>query len=197
MNDFGGNVKLLLNKKGISPADLARALDTSPQNVNSMLSQKKPRLDTVQNIASAIGVEVQDIITPDRVVIPYYEIDVMAGGGQLFSDQSETPTMYISFPGFNDCDFACRVSGDSMEDKIHAGDIIACKEISDRNIFAFGDDHLIITNEHRFIKTLRKGTLRGEIILRSYNKEYDDIDIKIDDIKKLYLIKGIIKKTQI
>jgi repressor LexA len=129
--------------------------------------------------------------------IPFYESDAFAGPMAAFNDGVEIPSSYIYSPGFEDCTMACRASGDSMEDKVHAGDIIVCKQIHNKEILSYGDMYLIVTAEHRLLKVVRKGSERGWIILRSYNKEYDDIDIKLDDVLSLFLIKGVISKTQI
>lgn len=129
--------------------------------------------------------------------IPFYESDAFGGPISVFNDSPEVPATYIYFPGFEDCSFALRASGDSMESLIHAGDILACKEIKNKEIISYGDTYLVVTAEHRLVKIVRRGKERGTVILRSANKEYDDIDLNIDDILSLYLIKGIIKKTQL
>lgn len=218
MTHHGRLIKETMKAKGMKAAALSQSLNMSPQALNSLFKTATINEERLNEVSKALEVDVRSFhkqislqntpsdlnnnrtslsITNQSKGIPYYEVDVFAGSPPLFSDQREVPTTYISFPGFQDCDFACRVSGDSMEDKIHAGDIIACKEINDRHILAYGDIHLIITKEHRFVKILRRGAQKGALILRSANKEYDDIDVDIDDILRIYLIKGIIKKTQI
>lgn len=169
-------------------------------------SHKNDLLDKVtskKTLSTPSSMEVKDseVIYDDPVrnpgSVPFYESDAFGGPVPVFNDTPEVPSTYIYFPGFEDCSFALRASGDSMEDKIHAGDIIACKEIQNKNIISYGDMYLVITKEHRLIKIIRRGAQRNAIILRSYNKDYDDIDLMLEDVLGLYLIKGVIKKTQI
>ena len=143
------------------------------------------------------GVNVRNAPGRSGYGVPYYEVDVSAGNVNLFNDHHEQPTSYIWFPGFGDCDFACRVTGDSMIARIDSGDIIVCKLIRDTSILAFGDIHLIITPEQRFVKIIRRSHEAGYLILRSVNPNYDDIDLPMASILHVYLVKGIIKKTQI
>jgi repressor LexA len=174
----------------------------------SMLKEGFPGINSNQqmkpgdsNPSTVLKVKETQVIYDDPIrnpgSIPFYESDAFAGPMLTFNDGVESPSTYIYSPGFEDCTFACRASGNSMEDKIHAGDIIACKQINNKEILSYGDMYLIVTAEYRLIKVIRKGKQRGWIILRSYNKEYDDIDVKLDDVLSIFLIKGIIKKTQI
>lgn len=188
------NVDWLLFEKGEM---LKKSLEYQQENDLISKRQNTKTLST----PSALKVNETEIIYDDPVrnpgSVPFYESDAFGGPVPVFNDTPEVPSTYIYFPGFEDCTFALRASGDSMEDRVHAGDIIACKEIQNKNIISYGDMYLVITKEHRLIKIVRRGAEKGWIILRSYNKEYDDIDLRLDDILHLYLIKGVIKKTQI
>ncbi|MDQ6477842.1 S24 family peptidase [Dyadobacter sp. LHD-138] len=130
--------------------------------------------------------------------IPFFEWRQGQGGPvTVYNDTNEIPSTYIYSPGFEDCTFACRVSGDSMEDRIKSGDIIACKEINNRESISFGDIFLVVTAEYRLVKIIRRSPKVGWIILRSYNKDFDDMDMRMEEVLNLYLVKGVIKKTHI
>lgn len=129
--------------------------------------------------------------------IPFYNVDVFAGDVESFTDGPELPDSYLILPGVKDCQFSCRVSGDSMYNKIKPGAIIACREIFDKSIIAFGEVHLVITPEQKLVKYVRKHpTDKTRVILRSHNPEHDDIEVPIDKIIRLYLVKVIVNQEQ-
>jgi phage repressor protein C with HTH and peptisase S24 domain len=136
---------------------------------------------------------------PDMVEeksVPYYDIEATAGDIGLFRDNLEKPSEHIRIPAFNDCDFAVPVYGHSMKPIISNGDIILCKTINDQSFFNFGEIYLIITNEQRMVKFIKR-TKKGQcVLLNSQNEDYDDITLPVEKIIKLYMVKGIIKRNQ-
>lgn len=133
----------------------------------------------------------------DSKLIPYYNIDVTAGAKDLFLDSKETIDYNIDMPGFKDCDFAVPVSGHSMYPKISSGNIIFCKKVNHREFIEYGHIYLIVTNDRRMIKQIRKADDKDSLLLVSENPEYDTFDIKKDLIQHLYLVKGWANKNEI
>lgn len=127
--------------------------------------------------------------------VPFYDIDVSAGSIAFFSDNLEEPDYYINMPDFSDCDFIVPVYGYSMKPIINNGDKIACKEIQERSFFNYGEVYLVVTDEQRMVKRLRKAKEEGYITLSSHNEDYDDIEIPVNKILKLFIVKGIIKRN--
>lgn len=151
----------------------------------------------------ANGVEVFDVKTiltseqKNYSLIPFYNIDVFASPEKTFDDNPETPAYFLSVPGFSDCSYALPVCGNSMAPKFKNGDVIAVKEINNKDIILYGEAYLVITDEYRVVKIIRKHQDQDKIILMSENPEYDPVEICRDEVRKLYLVKGKIEINQL
>lgn len=66
MVDFGRKVRIAIAAAGISEAELARRLETTPQAFSQRLKTGKFKLDELENIATALGAEFKtEFIFPD------------------------------------------------------------------------------------------------------------------------------------
>jgi phage repressor protein C with HTH and peptisase S24 domain len=142
----------------------------------------------------------------ESYLINYYDIDATATPMEIFNDQSVIPSAQLDLPGFAGCDFAINVAGSSMYPSIENGAMILCKKVMDKSIILYGEVYFVVTNDYRMVKRLRKSPRKGYVVCSSDNhnghdhpdgKTYADIDIPIDKIVHLYLVKGSIKRHQI
>jgi phage repressor protein C with HTH and peptisase S24 domain len=136
------------------------------------------------------------VVLPDG--IPIYDIEASAGSVVLFSDMSkEVPLGYISIPNIPKCDGAIKVVGDSMYPLIKSGDLAIYKIIESTNSIIFGEMYLVdFTLEHEdylMTKYVKKSKIPENVLLVSYNKHHDDLDIPKDCIRNLALIKANIR----
>lgn len=137
--------------------------------------------------------------------VPYFELDVSAGNIEMFSDTPELPALSITIPGFDDCDMALPIYGDSMYPTFASGMIVMCKRIRDKSIIQYGETYLVITSEQRMVKRLQKGDRRESVLAVSDNesvnaeglRKYESFEIPRDKIKHLYIVKGSIRRSQI
>lgn len=136
--------------------------------------------------------------------VPYYEnIDISGGIVPMFSDSKEIPAFYINYQHFNDCTAYLPVVGDSMYPRYASGEIVAVKQIFNREIIQWGEAYLIIGNEHadniRTIKLVHPCEKDdAKIILRASNPNFKgDTPIDKDDIIAMYIIKGKITRNQL
>lgn len=131
---------------------------------------------------------------PCKGTIPYYDVDVMAHIAEAL-DVRENPAAYVSAPGFEDC-FACfPVYGNSMAPKISSGDIVCVSKILAVEHILWGEIYVIVTDVMRVVKTLHPGKTDECLVLRSINPDFaGDTILKKQDIKALYLVKGIISR---
>lgn len=58
--------KIAQNQKGITSAELARRLDTSPQNVTHIRHTRNPRIDRVARLAEVFEMSIDDFIGLNR-----------------------------------------------------------------------------------------------------------------------------------
>lgn len=139
-------------------------------------------------------------------LIPYYDVDVLASPIEVFNDQTMTPTFKIDLPGFADCDFAINVAGHSMYPTIESGTMILCKRIHDKSLIIPGEIYFIVTEDYRMVKRLKKSEKKGWVIAASDNHNghsspdghtYSSMEIPLDKILHIYLVKGNIKRHHI
>jgi transcriptional regulator with XRE-family HTH domain len=123
-----------------------------------------------------------------------YDLDVQAGYMPLFDDVSTSPSGEISFLGSETCDFAVKVHGESMSGKVSNGGIVAVKGITDLDVIPYGHIFLIITDDLRTLKYIRKSEQGNDFVkLIPHNQlDFDAFDIHRSKIKKLYIVKKIL-----
>lgn len=164
--------------------------DGSPQRVKKYLDKLSGNLQVTK---------------PDpRNGVPIY--DLHATGSDLMNvDQgTEAPSSHVTAPGFEDCDFGIYVYGHSMYPTIESGSMILTKKISNKHIIMYGEVYLIRTADYLIVKRLQKAGDNKHVLCTSDNfeqrnekfKRFEPFDLAIDDIVDLYLVKGILKKTQ-
>ena len=103
----------------------------------------------------------------------------------------------MMIPGFEDCEVALNVGGDSMYPELKSGQIVALKEWRESYI-EYGHTYLVVTkHNHRMIKRLRRAADAEEVTCESANSLYDTFQIKRADILKLFLVKGHIERSVI
>jgi transcriptional regulator with XRE-family HTH domain len=142
-------------------------------------------------------------ITNPKYLINYYDIEATAMPMEIFHENPPTPSAKLDLPGFAGCDFAINVSGHSMYPTVESGSMIICKKIYDKSIILYGEVYFLVTNDYRMVKRLKKSKRAGYVIASSDNhnghdsqsgKTYEDVEIPIDKIVHLYLVKGSIKR---
>ncbi|PWK79998.1 hypothetical protein LX99_00459 [Mucilaginibacter oryzae] len=134
--------------------------------------------------------------------IPMYEISATASGVEVYNDINDSqPVGHMNFPGIEDCDFALPVWGHSMYPYLENGCWVALKIIHDKKILP-GEVYYIEWGDYRMYKRLLAGDNPDEVIAHSDNTtemvgnrlKYAPFIIKVNDIKKLCLVKDIHKK---
>lgn len=195
--------------RGLTQDQLSALTDLSRGAIANYESGGGAKPENAERIARELGVQLADLVGGASSLqvmqdeetgygVPYYDVDVFAGDVETYNDGPQTPVAFLRLPGIRDCDFSCRVSGDSMYEKIFPGSIIVCKELKNRDEVSFGDIYLVITDNNRWVKYLRKDyQSEGRWILRSHNREkHDDIPVYIDRVRRLYAVKMIVNQEQ-
>lgn len=134
--------------------------------------------------------------------VPYYNINLSEARGESLKLMEEKPEYFVNYRPFNDCAAYLPVYGDSMYPKYASGEIIAVKEITNRDIIQWGEAYVIMTTESsnslRTIKILHEHPDSNKIILRSSNPNFKgDTIINKKEIVSLYIIKGKITRNMI
>lgn len=125
---------------------------------------------------------------------PVYDLDVTCGGRSrpiVFAD--EHIIGHVNLPNVSPTAVIIRANGDSMEPHIHNGDWIAVREVKNMNVLYYGQVYVVITDELRLLKYLRRDEDEQHyVILRSENKNYDDIRLAKSEIRHLFIVENIL-----
>lgn len=128
--------------------------------------------------------------------IPLIPIEAIAGkaGGELTILESDIEQRYV-IPEFHKADFLIRVKGNSMYPKYSAGDILACIRVGKEkwSYLKWNTAFVLDTDIGVMVKRILKSTNKKEWILRSDNKEYQDIEIPITSIYGISMVMGVIR----
>lgn len=130
--------------------------------------------------------------------IKYYPSVNGSMGGIEFLDNPEEFYTDIVLPGFSECKFAVNAFGDSMYPVIKSGQIVIMMPWTERFI-DWGHIYMVVTKSgYRAIKYLKPSSKEGCITCESENKESSPaFDVDMEDIHKLYLVKGWICRDAI
>lgn len=131
---------------------------------------------------------------PAKRGVPVYDIDVTAGFGPLnrmFTD--DRLTGFIDLPQLNnpENERIVKVSGRSMEPSIPDGCYIAIRELQSDTIF-WGQAYVVILEDYRMVKILRKHQDPEKVILHSENPDFDDLEVSRREIFGMYLVDAVI-----
>ena len=147
-----------------------------------------------QNALPVTTIAAADVQTVNRGT-PVYDIDVTAGSlprARMFAD--ELVVGHINLPDIisPNCRIV-RVSGDSMSPVIRSGDFIAVRELTNSQHIFWGQIYVVLLDDYRLVKYVRRHTDPNMVILRSENPNYDDMEIYRNDIRELMMVQNIIQ----
>lgn len=124
-----------------------------------------------------------------------YDIDATCGlSGRDIEFTDEKVIGSIDAPEINPDSKIIFATGDSMLPLIASGDRVVIRKIESWDYFNYGQVYLIITNEYRLIKRVRRHPKDSDnlILLRSENPDYDDIDLPKREIVHLFIVENIL-----
>lgn len=154
-----------------------------------------PFAKTSEHVIESVG----DSDAPVRVLTreangaPVYDIDVTAGYSELSSMfTSDRIIGYLQLPQVNPANAVVRVSGESMVPQIPDGAFIAIRPISSDAPIFWGQTYLVILDDYRMVKVLRRHQDPSKVILHSINPDYDDMEVNRSAIKGIYVVDAVI-----
>lgn len=144
--------------------------------------------------ASMPGIAIADAAVADGRGTPVYDIDVTAGGmprATLFA--SDRISGWIDMPSLMDPGSkVVSVSGNSMAPVINAGDLIAVREVPNMDLILWGEIYVVLLDDYRMVKYVRRHPDRTMVTLHSENAAYDDIELPRRDIRELMIVQSIL-----
>lgn len=212
-----GRIRHLMEVQHLSQVAFSKLIGIDPSNVSKYLSGKLPVSDSLLNrivvnlnvskewlrdgeglpfekTGHASKVEVAEICTDYRSEgIPVYDIDVAAGCTEMTRAFTEENVIgKLNFPQLNPDWVVVRAKGDSMKPKIDNGGYVAFLPQSDTENILWGQIYVVIMENRRVVKYVRRHHDPTKVILRSANSAYDDMDVPRKDIVALYVVERII-----
>lgn len=182
--------------KGISNDILNRITIQYPElNTNWLLTGEGEMITSEERQNKTITIPQSTITANKRKGALIYDIDATCGfDGRDIEFVDEKVVGSIDAPEINPESKIIFATGDSMLPLITSGDRVVIRRIESWDYFNYGQVYLIITNEYRFIKRVRKHPKDEEnlILLRSENPEYDDIDLPKKEIIHLFIVENIL-----
>lgn len=133
------------------------------------------------------------VLSNDGEGAPVYDIDCTAGYDEL-SEMFTTDRIigYLKLPQINPRNAVVRVSGESMLPDIPNGAFISIRPISNDAPIFWGQTYLVVLEDYRMVKILRRHPDSSKVILHSLNPKYDDMEINRDLIKGLYIVDAVL-----
>lgn len=127
-----------------------------------------------------------------------YDIDAAANLKTLFQNTMDNIIDLIKVPDLPKCDGAVRVKGDSMYPLLKSGDIVFYKQIQDlKNEIFFGEMYLLSMNmagdEYVVVKYVHRSDVEGCIKLVSYNQHHGPMDVSMETIRAMALVKASLR----
>ncbi len=213
-------VKYLIKMSHMTQAQFAQHIGIDPSNLSKFLTGKTPIGESLINrIVVDMGVSKQwlkdgtdvpfskERLTPEITIapsptetfpttrqgVPVYDIDVTAGCAELSRMFTEDRIVgIVDLPHLNRSCSIVRVTGDSMSPVIMNGSFIAIRPLNDRRNIFWGQIYVIVMEDYRMVKYLRRHADSNKVILHSANSNYDDMEVLREDIIDLYVVESII-----
>ena len=126
--------------------------------------------------------------------VPLYDIDAAANLRTLMGDKTSNILGMISIPNIPSCDGAVYVRGDSMYPLLKTGDIVAYKMVNDLQALVDGEMYIVNLeidgDEYLTVKYVHQSAKGDEWVkLESYNQHHGPMDVKVENIKAIALVK--------
>jgi phage repressor protein C with HTH and peptisase S24 domain len=199
-----------LTNLGLTQDIIAKRFGVTKQAINSLLTGRKPfGKQNAIKWANEFGLNAGWLLTGEGEMVkqstktvvevveqgtPVYDIDATCGNLSrpiVFTD--EHIIGHVNLPNVSPTAAIIRANGDSMEPHIHDGDWIAVREVFNFNELYYGQVYLVITEELRLLKYLRKDDdEQNYVILRSENDRYDDIRLAKSSIRSLFIVENVL-----
>ena len=137
-------------------------------------------------------------MTDDRMVT-LYDISAAANLKTMLEDKPQYALGKILIPNVPACDGAVYVSGDSMYPILKSGDIVGFRSINSFSDVIFGEMYIVSFerggDEYLTVKYVNRSEVKGCIKLVSYNPHHDPMDLPLEQINAMAIVKFSIRKN--
>ncbi len=131
--------------------------------------------------------------------VTLYDISAAANLKSLLAARPQYALGKIFIPSIPACDGAVYVSGDSMYPILKSGDIVGFKSITSFSDVIYGEMYLVSFSrggdEYLAVKYVNRSELPGHIKLVSYNTHHEPMDLPLEAVSAMAIVKFSIRKN--
>lgn len=131
--------------------------------------------------------------------VTLYDISAAANLKTLLEGRPQYAMGKIVIPNIPLCDGAVYVSGDSMYPILKSGDIVGFRFIHDFSDVIYGEMYLVSFlrggDEYLSVKYVNRSELPGCIKLVSYNPHHEPMDLPLEQVNAMAIVKFSIRKN--
>lgn len=208
--DIRARIRYLIAQSRHTQAGFAALTETDPGYLSRVLAGKQEAgASFINRIVVNLGVSKEWLVTgrdlpysrtaavqprtptvmPDAA--PVYDVDVCAGCEPLSRMFTQEHIMgYVKLPGLTPETPLVPVHGNSMEPVIRGGSLASIRQVGLGTI-SWGQIYVVVLEDYRLIKYIRRHSDPKLVILHSANPEYDDMELPRSDIRNLFLVERI------
>ncbi len=209
---FTDRLRYLMKLSRHNQGAFARLTDTDPGQLSRILSGKQePGANFINRLIINLGVSRQWLLNGTDVPFPrpvhseapnagapVYDIDVTAGCVPLSRMFTQEHIIgWCNLPGVNPEFPLVRVAGDSMYPRISPGSYISLRGVSLESPIFWGQIYVVVLEDYRLVKYIRRHHDPELVILHSDNPDYDDMEVRRSDIVALYMVDTILSCDQV
>ena len=84
-----------------------------------------------------------------------------------------------------------------MSPRIAPGSYISVRNINNISTISWGQIYVVVLEDYRLVKYIRRHPDPAMVTLHSDNPDYDDMEIRRDEIVALFLVESILSYEQV
>ena len=130
--------------------------------------------------------------------VPLFDIRAAANLKTLLEDRPQYALGEIVIPNVPSCDGAIYISGDSMYPILKPGYIVGFRYVTDFSTILYGEMYLVSfrngDEDYLVVKYVNKSSVSGRIILSSYNPNHGPIELSLEQVRSMAIVKFSIRK---
>lgn len=131
--------------------------------------------------------------------VSLYDVTAAANLKTLLANKGQYIVGKIQIPSIPRCDGALYINGDSMYPILKSGDIVGFKEINSFSNVIYGEMYLVSFimdgDEYLTVKYVNRSQMEGYIKLVSYNTHHEPMDLPLEAINAMAIVKFSIRKN--
>ncbi|MBD5185534.1 MAG: LexA family transcriptional regulator [Bacteroides sp.] len=198
-------IRELIKMNDLTQAEFARRIGFDASNLSKTLNGRMAvsealinRMVVEMNVSKdwlkGLSDNPEPPLPPEiQAATPVYDIDVTAGFTELSRVfANDRMVGYLNLPQVSTECAVVRVSGDSMEPVVGRDSLVAIRRNDTRNNIFWGQIYVVVMDDYRMVKFVRRHQDDDKVILHSQNPNYDDMVVNRADIRAMFLVETVI-----